>query len=63
LANEGLVRCVLIDIMMPFYGRVDHFKEAVRSVIEQDDPEWRLTVLDDKYPDASLWNGRPQSGS
>jgi glycosyltransferase involved in cell wall biosynthesis len=53
LANEGLVRCVLIDIMMPFYGRVDHFKEAVRSVIEQEDPEWRLTVLDDKYPDAS----------
>ena len=42
-----------LDIMMPFYGRVDHFREAVESVIAQSDPDWRLVVIDDHYPDAS----------
>lgn len=37
--------------MMPFYGRFDHFREAVESVLAQDDPDWRLTILDDVYPD------------
>lgn len=41
------------DIMMPFYGRVDHFKAAVASVLAQSDPEWRLVVVDDVYPDLS----------
>jgi glycosyltransferase involved in cell wall biosynthesis len=39
--------------MMPFYGRVDHFRAAVRSVIDQDDSDWRLVVVDDVYPDRS----------
>lgn len=39
------------DIMMPFYGREDHFKSAVSSVLAQDDPDWRLVVIDDHYPD------------
>ncbi|WP_211195796.1 glycosyltransferase [Agromyces sp. H66] len=42
-----------LDIMMPFYGRVDHFKLAVQSVLAQDDPDWRLVVVDDVYPDLS----------
>lgn len=37
--------------MMPFYGRFDHFRVAVHSVLEQSDPDWRLTVIDDVYPD------------
>lgn len=37
--------------MMPFYGSFDHFREAVESVLAQDDPDWRLTILDDVYPD------------
>ncbi|MDQ1597778.1 MAG: hypothetical protein QOI70_1202, partial [Microbacteriaceae bacterium] len=37
--------------MMPFYGRFDHFREAVKSVLTQTDPDWRLTILDDVYPD------------
>lgn len=37
--------------MMPFYGSPDHFKVAVESVRAQDDPHWRLTVIDDVYPD------------
>lgn len=36
---------------MPFWGRPDHFRLAVESVLAQDDPDWRLTILDDQYPD------------
>ena len=39
--------------MMPFYGRVDHFRQAVESVLAQDDADWRLVVIDDAYPDLS----------
>ncbi|MFB9309274.1 glycosyltransferase involved in cell wall biosynthesis [Agromyces hippuratus] len=42
-----------LDIMMPFYGRIDHFKLAVESVLAQSDPDWRLTIIDDVYPDPS----------
>jgi len=42
-----------LDIMMPFYGRFDHFREAVESVINQTSPDWRLTIIDDVYPDAA----------
>lgn len=37
--------------MMPFYGRFDHFVAAVDSVLAQTDPDWRLTIIDDVYPD------------
>jgi glycosyltransferase involved in cell wall biosynthesis len=37
--------------MMPFYGRFDHFKQAVQSVLAQSDPDWRLVIVDDVYPD------------
>lgn len=43
-----------LDIMMPFYGRVDHMKLAVESVLSQSSPDWRLVVLDDGYPDDSI---------
>jgi glycosyltransferase involved in cell wall biosynthesis len=42
---------VTLDIMMPFYGRFDHFREAVQSVLAQHDPDWRLVIVDDVYPD------------
>lgn len=42
---------VTLEIMMPFYGRFDHFKQAVESVLAQTDPDWRLTIVDDVYPD------------
>jgi glycosyltransferase involved in cell wall biosynthesis len=44
---------VPLDIMMPYYGRIDHFQEAVRSVLAQTSPGWRLTIVDDVYPDLS----------
>jgi len=42
-----------LDIVMPFYGRFDHFREAVESVIAQTSPDWRLIILDDVYPDVA----------
>jgi hypothetical protein len=42
---------VTLDILLPFYGRFDHFRIAVESVLGQKDGDWRLTVVDDVYPD------------
>jgi len=36
-----------LDVMIPFYGDVALLREAVGSVLDQDDPRWRLTVVDD----------------
>ncbi|HEX5121292.1 MAG TPA: glycosyltransferase family 2 protein [Pseudonocardiaceae bacterium] len=45
------------DIMLPYYGNVSLMQEAARSVLAQDDEDWRLTVVDDCYPDdaATRW--------
>ncbi|MFT4043973.1 MAG: glycosyltransferase family A protein [Gordonia sp. (in: high G+C Gram-positive bacteria)] len=40
-----------IDVMMPFYGDVAQFKQAVSSVLGQSDPDLRLVVVDDGFPD------------
>lgn len=42
-----------LQIFMPFYGRFDHFREAVESVLAQTDPEWELAIVDDQYPDVA----------
>ena len=34
-------------MLMPYYGDVGMMQEAVRSVLAQHDPHWRLTVVDD----------------
>lgn len=39
------------DIMLPFWGRPDHFQLAVRSVLAQTHEDFRLVVVDDVYPD------------
>jgi GT2 family glycosyltransferase len=36
-----------LDIMLPYYGDVALMQAAVRSVLAQSDPGWRLTVVDD----------------
>lgn len=43
-----------IDIALPFYGDVEFMKQAVNSIRNQTDGDWRLVVVDDGYPDASL---------
>jgi glycosyltransferase involved in cell wall biosynthesis len=37
----------VVDVMLPHYGRLDLVQETVRSVLAQDDPHWRLTIVDD----------------
>jgi glycosyltransferase involved in cell wall biosynthesis len=39
-----------LQLFMPFYGDIEHFRRAVLSVIGQKDPNWTLTILDDLYP-------------
>jgi glycosyltransferase involved in cell wall biosynthesis len=40
-----------VDVLMPYYGDVSMMQDAVRSVIAQSDPNWRLTVVDDGNAD------------
>ncbi len=40
--------------MLPYYGDVAMMKEAVSSVLAQDDRDFRLTIVDDGYPDETL---------
>lgn len=43
-----------IDVMLPYYGDVAMMKAAVDSVLAQNDTDFRLTIVDDGYPDDSL---------
>lgn len=43
-----------IDILIPFYGDPRLLAHAVRSVQQQDDDHWQLTVVDDHYPDGDV---------
>jgi glycosyltransferase involved in cell wall biosynthesis len=36
-----------VDVMLPHYGRLDLVQATVRSVLDQVDPNWRLTIVDD----------------
>jgi hypothetical protein len=36
-----------LDVMLPYYGDPGLMRQAVRSVLAQTDPDWRLTVVDD----------------
>ncbi len=43
-----------LEFMVPFYGDPALLKETVASVQAQTVPDWRLTVVDDGYPDDSI---------
>lgn len=43
-----------VDVLFPYYGDVNLMKQAVRSVLGQTNPNWRLVVVDDGYPDDSI---------
>jgi glycosyltransferase involved in cell wall biosynthesis len=43
-----------LEFMVPFYGDPGLLKETVASVRAQTDGDWRLTVVDDGYPDDSI---------
>jgi hypothetical protein len=45
-----------IDIMLPYYGDVSLMQAAVRSILAQTDPDWRLVVVDDgQEPGVPEW--------
>lgn len=43
-----------VDIMLPFYGDPLLLRRAVESVAAQRRTDWRMTVVDDGYPDPSV---------
>jgi glycosyltransferase involved in cell wall biosynthesis len=43
-----------LEFMVPFYGDPALLKETIASVQAQTDGDWRLTVVDDGYPDDSI---------
>ncbi|MFE7846071.1 glycosyltransferase family 2 protein [Microbacterium sp. NPDC057407] len=43
-----------LDIVIPFWGDPSLLYDTVRSVQAQNDADWRLVVIDDCYPDASV---------
>ena len=43
-----------LDIALPFYGDVAFMKQTVQSIFNQSDPNWRLVVVDDGYPDDTI---------
>lgn len=43
-----------IDIMLPFWGEPALLYRTVESVRAQSDGDWRLTVIDDAYPDPTV---------
>lgn len=43
-----------IDVMFPYYGDVAMMKAAIDSILAQEDRDFRLTIVDDGYPDDSL---------
>nr|WP_228554989.1 UDP-glucose 4-epimerase GalE [Catenulispora pinisilvae] len=46
-ARSSARASAVVDVLMPYYGDVAMMQEAVRSVLAQRDPHWRLTVVDD----------------
>ena len=43
-----------VGFYIPFWGRPDYLEAAVKSVMEQTDPRWTLTVVNDAHPDQSV---------
>ncbi|BAJ28982.1 MULTISPECIES: glycosyltransferase family 2 protein [Kitasatospora] len=44
------------DFMLPYYGDVKQMQDAVRSVLAQTDPDFRLVVIDDgREPEVPGW--------
>jgi glycosyltransferase involved in cell wall biosynthesis len=44
---------ISLEVMVPFYGDVSHLMNAIESVINQTSTDWKMTVVDDGYPDRS----------
>mgnify|MGYP005813276597 CR=1 FL=1 len=49
-ADDGRV----LDILVPFWGDPELLRRTIESVLAQTSGDWRLTVVDDAYPDESV---------
>ncbi|WP_455834817.1 glycosyltransferase [Pseudarthrobacter siccitolerans] len=45
-----------VDIFIPYWGDPQYMKETVQSVLQQENPDWLLTIVDDAYPDPEIKN-------
>lgn len=45
-----------LDIFIPYWGDPGYMKETVNSVLAQTSDDWKLTVVDDAYPDQEIKN-------
>ena len=52
--RHDLLIPMTVDIFIPFWGDPELLHATVRSVLAQDDDDWRLTVVDDCYPDPTV---------
>ncbi|MFD6697512.1 MULTISPECIES: glycosyltransferase family 2 protein [unclassified Microbacterium] len=43
-----------LDICVPYWGDPALFIETIASVLAQDDPDWRLMIIDDGYPGTTI---------
>ena len=43
-----------VHVLIPYWGDPGYMIEAVESVLAQTSPHWRLTVIDDAYPDRTV---------
>lgn len=43
-----------LDILVPYWGDPALMRQTVESVLAQRNPDWRLTVVDDAYPDRTI---------
>ena len=43
-----------LDILLPFWGDPAMLFAAVKSILRQDSDDWKLTVVDDCYPDETV---------
>lgn len=44
----------VLDVMLPFWGEPAYLYDAVDSILAQDSDQWRLTIVDDHYPDETV---------
>lgn len=45
---------VALDIFVPYWGDPEYMKLTINSVLDQCDPRWFLTIVDDAYPDSTI---------
>lgn len=39
-----------LDLFIPYWGDPEYMRQTVRSVLNQNNPDWLLTIVDDAYP-------------